>query len=562
MAFFGKLFAARGGDAYHNGVALFEQGRYAEAIQHLKTVFEQDPASPRGSIAGLHLRQSLAAEARRLLQEGRNEAAADLFGEAVGYWPDFPDLQFQAGAVHAMAGRWDFALDAARTALRRNPDYCEARLLEACALQGMDRTREARASLLALLESGRRVDHALLRTLQGELDLTAEDSCPELMGHVRRAVLGDDVKRRLAEAVALCRAGCWPDGLERLRGLGEQFPHYPDIRARHAAALYQTGEIADALREAEAALRCNQRYRTAVNLKGLILAEQGALQQAHDFLKESVPHLEGATGRHEELFLAYIRAVLALLLGDLDDCHGHLEDWHDLPRQFARAALLLVACDDLAGLPDSALRRLEELVRIWPGDAELQFLRAALLLRQKQTVAAESVLAQWSGNSKVLEDTRPLLLRSRLNLLQGREPILPPDRPCDDSFEADSEPPLVHEAAWRQLAVAAHLLRGEADQAWRLAMVQLESGMADEETGRLYLQAAARAGAKPDDDLAARIGPADSWVFDLCRLLRRQHDGGQAEQLIRRRAAVRPDLVQWSWLSAGFWLDPVRRWLE
>jgi len=553
MAFFGRLFATRGSDPYQTGLALCEQGKDAEAIPLLRSVYQGDPRSPRGSLAGLQLRQALVTEARRLLQIGRTGSAIELLNEAVGHWPEFPDLQFLNGAAQALDGRWSAALEAARAALRRNPDYCEARLLEACSLQGLQRPNEARASLQALVESGRRVDHGLVAAAKTALATGTDAVVADHLDLLRRIALGDDAKRRLGEAVALCRAGQWSQCLEHLADLGRRYPHYPDVRARHAAVLYQTGEIAAALQEAEAALAINPRYRTAVSLKGLILAERGELQTAHDYLAETVPGLEGLAGRHEELFLAYLRAVLALLCGDPATCRTLLEAWHDLPRQFARAALLQAAADDLAGWPDAALRRLEELVRIWPADAELVFLRTASLLRQGQLAAAEAQLVQWPGGAKGLKDSRPLLLRARLNVAQGREPLLP------------TEPLAVQDpvgpAAWRQLAMIAHLLRGETEPACAIGLELLEQGLAEEETARLLIEAATQAGRALPDDLSGRCGPADSWAIALARHWRRSQREQEAEDLIRRRRAVRPDLVQWSWLSASFWLDPVRRWL-
>jgi tetratricopeptide (TPR) repeat protein len=567
MAIFHKLFGGRGQDAYQQGVTLFEQGRAAEAIPLLEPVFQQDPGSPRGSLAGLYLRQALVSEGRRLLQAGDAEAAADLLARATQHWAEFPDLQFLAGAAAALARRWGAALESARQALRRNPDYCEARLLEACALQALDRPREAKDSFEALIESGRRIDHWLLLELGAGSGQASVPLPADLLDHLRRAVLGDEVKLRLAEAVALCRSGEWDEGLAVFARLGRQHPRYPDIRAKHAAALYQTGQSAAALTEAEAALAINPRYRTAVSLKGLILAEQGQVLAAHEFLADAIPRADGTAGRHEELFLAYLRAVLALLLGDFAACRQHLADWHDLPRQFARAALLLAACDDLAGLPDAALRRLEELVEVWMADAELHFLRGALLLQQRQWPMVANLLAQWPGGRKGLEDPRPLYLRARLEVAQGRPPVLPPAGPAG-SAEPEREDAAASEiietiapAAWKQLAVHAALLRGDPGQACHLAGEIVADGAADEETGRLLLLAAAASGQQPPADLAGLVGPADSWGFALCRQLRLQDQGAAAEAWVQRRRRQRPDVPSWSWLATGFWLDPVRRWL-
>jgi tetratricopeptide (TPR) repeat protein len=558
MAFFGRLFGGRGADGYAQGIALVESGRAGESLELLRPVYLEEPGSPRGSLAGYYLRQALVTEGRRLLALGDAAAAAERFGEAAEHWPDFPDLQFFAGCARGFGGDWDRALGAAQRALRRNPDYCEARLLEACALGCLDRPREARRSLEQLEESGRRVDHQLVRELAPLLEST--DRKVELVDLLKRAALGDDVKQRLAEAVALCQAGRLDEGLQAFAGLADRHARYPDVHAKHAAALYQAGCDEEALAAAEAALAINPRYRTAVSLKGLILAERGRVASARAYLAEKVPRLEGTAGRHEELFLSYLEAVLDLLVGEREDCRRRLEPWTDLPRHFARAELLRVACDHLGGQHEAALRRLEELCGIWSADGELAGLRAALLIEQRCWAAADELLARWPA-ARDERDERPLLLRCRLDLARGRPPAAPDRPPTDAEARGSGGPAEVPAEAWRQVEAAGRLLQGEADDAWPLLLEQFESGHADEETGRLILAAAAATGQRPPADLAGRIGAPDSWAEDLCRQLRRADHGAEAEALVRRRRCVRPDRPLWSWLSAGFWLDPVRRWL-
>ncbi len=555
MTFFRKLFGGRGGDAYSEGVVLFEQGEPAAAIPLLRPTFEQEPGSPRGSLAGLYLRQSLVAEGRRALHAGDLESAARHLNEAAGKWPEFPDLQFLSGAASGFAGDWGAGLESARQALRRNPDYCEARLLEACALQALGRREETVASLDKLVESGRRVNHVLNRTLADAAPFAVDSLPSDLLERLRSNALGGDVKNGMTEAVALCSAGRWADGLELFRTLTERHPRYPDIHAKYAAALYQTGDVEAALAEADAALAINERYRTAVSLKGLILAEQGDVLAAQEFLADAVPRLEGTAGRHEELFLAYLRAVLALLLDDLDACRGFLENWHDLPRQFARAELLLVACDDLSGWTDAARRRLEDLCTIWHADPELLFFRVALMLRHNQWSAAEALLGHWPQAAAGEQDARPLLLRARLDVARDCVPTLIEPTP---TVEQDADP---EAASWMQLAAHACLLGGDAAGAVALARALLDADLADEETGRLLVRAAGQAGMPLPEDLAVRVGIPDSWVPEICCKLRHEGHGVEAESLVTRHGSVRPDDLRWSWLSTDFWLAPVRRWL-
>lgn len=553
MAILRRLFGGKSNGGYERAIALVESGRLAEALPLLRDAYAVDQASPRGSLAGYYLRLSLVGEGRRLLQAGEAEAARQLLAEAVNHWPEFPDLGFLAGAAAAGAEAWPEALDHARAALRRNPDYCEARLLEAGALEALGRRSEAVTSLTALVESGRRVDHALARTLgQSTDDLTAEQH--DLPALIRSAAVGDDTKHRLAQAVAHCRASRWEDGLAIFAELARTHPRYPDIRAKHGAALYQTGRLDEALVEVTAALDVKPRYRTAVTLHGLILAEQGHLAEAARYLADEVPRLEGTAGRHEELFLAYLRASLALLMGDLEQCRELLAGWSDLGRQFARAELLLVACEHLQGWRDAAQRRIDSLAAIWTADPELAFLRAAMLLEERQWAAVEAAIGRWPSSAGSDRDDRPLLLQARLDAARGRAPELP------ETWASDTAA-LVDPLAWQQLAAYRDLLQGDHAGASTLLASLTVRGLADEETGRLVLAAATGTDGDAVDAILASPVVPDSWVADLCRLHRRRGEAVRAEAILDVRRKLRPEQVRWSWLAAGFWLQPVRGWL-
>lgn len=554
MAFLRRLFGGKKGDAYQTGIALVEQGRFAEAIPLLQAIYDGDQASPRGSLAGLYLRQALVNEGRRLLRDGDGEGAVRPLDAAAERWPDFPDLQFQTGAASAVAGHWDAALARAQAALRCNPDYCEARLLEAAALQATDRLREAATSLDHLVESGRRVDHQLVNELAQTGAFSPENLPSDLAERVRSLAVGDDAKRRLAEMVATCRAGRWDEALAGFAELSAEFPRYPDIRVRHAAALYHLGRLDAALAETDAALAINPRYRSAASLRGLVLAESGRLGEAHDYLADVVPELEGTAGRHEELFLAYLRAVLALLVGQRQSCRDLLAGWNDLPRQFARAELVLVACDDLDGLHAASMRRIDDLYNLWTSDAELAFLRAAMLLRERQWTAVEAALAQWPSGAQEAVDDRPLLLQARLDIARGHRPDI---RETTDTTSASTVDP----TAWRQLGVHARLLDGLPLEAMNEAQALIDADVADEETGRLLLVAAKAAGEQPVPDPTGCCGVPDSWADPWCQLLRSQDSGVRAQESVERHGRLRPEVVQWTWLSAGFWLEPVRRWV-
>ena len=142
MALFGRFLGGEG-KATARGLALLEAGRFSEAADQLRVVALGSAGVPDDSLASYHFRQALLGEGRRLLRSGEAARAVSWLAEAATLWPRYADLQFLHGAALALAGSTeaDEALAAARRALRLNPDYIEARLLEAEVLRRLERPR-------------------------------------------------------------------------------------------------------------------------------------------------------------------------------------------------------------------------------------------------------------------------------------------------------------------------------------------------------------------------------------------------------------------------------------
>ena len=206
MSLIDRIFRRRDDSGYAAGVALFEQGAYVEAAGRLRRVIETETADS-GSLADFYLRQSLVKEGRRLIGADAPAEAVPFFAEAARRWPKYPDLHFWHGMALASGGAWDEALAAAREALRFNGDYVEARLLEAGCLNESGHREEAAQSLNALLASGRRVDHPLIRYLSDDGPYTADTLPAGLAALVREAIHEKRGDEELASAVELCRSG-------------------------------------------------------------------------------------------------------------------------------------------------------------------------------------------------------------------------------------------------------------------------------------------------------------------------------------------------------------------
>jgi tetratricopeptide (TPR) repeat protein len=564
MTFLERLLGGGRERALTEGVTLLEAGRYAEAVATLRAAARRRSA-PAGSLAAYHFRQALLAESRRLLRAGDPRQAVPLLAEAVELWENYPDLHFLLGASRGLAGGWEEGLASARAALRLNPDYVEARLLEATALQILEREREAADSLAALGESGRRVQHWLLGRLARPTPYRAGDlpaGLPELLAAVAG---GQSEKEEVAAAVALCRAGRWEEGLVRFGELVERQPRYPDYRTRYAAALFQLGRGEEALEEIEAALALNEDYGLAVNLKALVLADGGEVAAARRCLRDAakrIPERDATRRTHEDLFGAYLRGVVALLTGHPEEVADLLAGWHDLVHDFGRAELLLAAAESLTAATATAGARLEALAREWSGESIYRWLWSCHLLENRQYEDLATALARWPVPPEGEQDWRPLYLEGHLAVCQGRVPARPvkgPERTrgVDHDPAAGAQP---GPEAWAYLAARAAFLEGDDEASWSTCR-DLEAACGP--TERLVRLRFAAAAGVPDadrrDDEPVAPWP-DSCLPGLVCAERRRHAAGADARLDAQRR-LHPEDLRVNWLTPRFWLGPVRGWI-
>ncbi len=544
MSFLGRFLGGRS-SAFSEGMALLEEERFADAADRFRASLGGRSDAPSDSLAAFHFRQALVSEGRRLLRANQPENAAGWFAEAVSHWDLYPDLHCLLGTARGRSGDWENGLLESRAALRQNPDYIEARLLEATALAELGREREAIDSLEKLRESGRRVDHWLIDGL-GETGLVAdsEDTAQPLataLGDLLdQATSGRSEKEDVAAAVAECRAGRWEEGLVRFAKLVARRPRYPDYRTRHAAALFQLGRNEEALAEADAALALNDSYRTAIDLKGLILADGHRVREARRFLASADLRVDRQRDVSGDLFGLYLRGVLALLDGEPGAVESTLPGSTNLVREFARAELLLAAAEDLQGRTTRSGERLALLAQEWPAEPIYFHLLACHYLRDGRPGDAVAALGNWPASAA--RDDRPLFLGAVIEIERGRAEIANPPEGDDGQIAP---------AAWRFLGARAAFARGDHAACFAACAELVEEGLVTERVVGLMLQAAARGDCAPEEWQPPMVH-ADSHLPSLL--------AGGAEGLGIWRA-VHPEWLVVHWLSPGFWLDPIRGWI-
>lgn len=553
MSLLSRMFGRRDGDPYAKGIALYEEGRFAEAITFLRQATGRPFGSPTGSLATFHLRQALVAEGRRLLRSGRPAQASLHLQEAAETWDAFPDLKFLLGAAHGLNGQWQEALVAAQASLRLNPDYCEARLLEACALMHLNREREAAASLNKLLEAGRRTDSRLAQGLLRKRGYTPSTLPLDLPARLEKAAGGEGQDGEVAAAVALCRSGDWQRGIARLRELVLSHPSYPDYRVKLAAALFQVGQVEVALPEVDEALRLNSSYRTAIYLKALILADQMHFEAARQILLDANADTEARHLRaHEEMFAAHLSAVLGLLTGRLSEAEERLAGWGDLTRSFPRAALLRAAVADLKGRTAIAVEQMAALVEAWPAESEYLFYLACHRLRGGDLGEVQNLLTQWPPQRDGQVDDAPMRLSVLVSL--ARETT---KGSIMEGHEALSTP------AWQFLRARDLAGQGAWSACWRLVQKLWGQGYQTESVAMLMAEAAiniADTDELPADWQSPRVLSAAQLIREIY-LRHRRDEHAQIEAPLKLHRELHPEEPVWTWLTPEFWLDPIRYWI-
>jgi tetratricopeptide (TPR) repeat protein len=552
MGFLGRFLGSDRSNAFSEGLALLEEERFAEAADRFRRAVHGRSDSPSSTLASFHFRQALVAEGRRLMRANQHLQAVPFFEEAVQLWGLYPDLHCLLGTAQGLGGDWGQALLSARSALRLNSDYVEARLLEAVALASQDRRREAAQSLDNLVEAGRRLDHWLIANLGGQGNFSPENIPENLVDLLDQAVGGRSEKEEVAAAVAQCRAGNWEEGLGRFEALVQKRPRYPDYRTRHAAAFFQLGRNEEALAEVEAALALNENYRTAIDLKGLVLADSGRIYAARTFLESSESRKD--SGREEgpqgDLFGAYLRGSLALLTGEPEAVGELFDGYTELARNFARAELLMAASDSLLGRSAVCERRLVALVEEWPNEASYYFLLGCHFLELRRYQELTDLLGRWPARER--KDMRPLYLAEVLTV--ARDHGRPVSRPTS------KEGP-IREAAWNFLTAQSDFHGGRIDSCWSACRELESSGHITERVLKLMAQAARHGGVADMADWEPPQVVPDTCLPPRVFLHIDRQEQDQALVLVNRFRDVHPELLTGYWLSPDFWLEPIRNWI-
>ena len=219
-----------------------DPARRAEAIALFRQALELNPrsAETHGAFGGL-----------LVMEPGHSEEAIALFEEAIRLRPGYAEAHNAlANEIVAIPGRLHEAIDHYQTALRLRPDFAMAEANLAMALSQLPERQE---DALRHFDRSLRVlpNYAPARFRLAQLLATVPGRSAEAVDHYLKAI--------------------------------EVRPEIPEARFEVAALLIGLGRLTEAARQLDEALRLAPAYVDALNLRGVIFAQQGRVEEARLF---------------------------------------------------------------------------------------------------------------------------------------------------------------------------------------------------------------------------------------------------------------------------------------
>jgi len=265
--------------------------------------------------------------------------------------------------------------------------------------------------------------------------------------------------------------------------------------------------------------------------------------------------LDGATpgSTHENMFGAYLRAVLALMTGRAALVRDVLGEWPDLARNFARAELLLAAADDLRNEKAACERRLTTLVSEWTAEPLYFYLLACHHLAAQRYQDVAGVLGRWPAVVGNEPDLRPLYLEGMVAVLQGRVPSIPADRGTGQSE--------IETVAWSTLEARSAFLQGADAKCWQTCQDLVAAGFVTEPIIKLQTEAAAAAPGEVPSGWQPQAVIPNSCLAPAVHFAVNSEQEPAASALAQAVRQAHPECLLGLWLDAEFWLAPVRSWI-
>src|SRR5688572_5500174 len=303
--------------------ALIAQGNRAEdagRLQEASALYREAlRAAPRYAKAHLNLGIALAAL-------GDADGAAACYEQALALDAADPYAAYNLGRLRLERGAPQAAEPLLRQALRHKPDFADARVVLACALEALGRLEPAAAELAAALEQ--RPDDFGALYLQAGL-LRRLGRLEDAAGALRRALAIDprslDARSMLFHV--LDARGDPAGAVRELEAMLEQRPDWPEALYNYGVVLKKVARLAEAERALRRAIAAQPGFARAYRMLGGVLLGQCRVEEAVQLYRQAPRDAELASA---ELFA--LNASAGIAEGELFERHAAFG--RDLERDF------------------------------------------------------------------------------------------------------------------------------------------------------------------------------------------------------------------------------------
>lgn len=284
MSMLGRLFGFGRNQDYDLGIRLFDEGRYADAINALEQVTRAGGRAPdvlTQRLASFYIAEAHGHMGVAALEQGDAESARDALGRALALNPHYADLHFHFGRASRQDGDLPQALHAFDQALCINGRYAKAHLHRGLTLYVMGRREEGVGAIRQALELERGYQGALAD--QALAAHGAEEwAAAQALWHQVAEMDVDNIAHHAGLASDLYRRGLYAQSVEAFREALALNPNYPDLRNGLGTALHACGDLDGAIEQFRRALEINPRYSDARANLAHALRASGRDEEAHE----------------------------------------------------------------------------------------------------------------------------------------------------------------------------------------------------------------------------------------------------------------------------------------
>jgi tetratricopeptide (TPR) repeat protein len=405
---FQKLFRKQGNEDYNAGIALYNEGRFSEAIEKFELAVASAPVqSTTYRLGTFYAAEAHANIGRSLVKASEHAASIKHFERAIEETPHFPDLQYNLGVARFMTGDVQGAQLPFEKALEINSGYVEARCFLAVVKDTLGLKSESREDLKHVLEEHSEIPISVNKFLLVHLK-ERETLIPEIGPVLELLDSNAQFREVYSEGIAQFNLRNYDLAAGLLEQASTMKPHYADVQCQLGLARYKGGETVASIEEFRQSLEINPRFLEAAFFLGM------ALFQEERYLEAETAFEKAHNIRAEATDVLYHLALCKIHLGKNIEAESILRRVIEFKPTFAQAlySLGLLRFED--GDIEAGMSLLKDALSINPHLTEAERDLGLMYIEQEQWDSAEELFQRMGENHPEDPDLYCFVGRSHL----------------------------------------------------------------------------------------------------------------------------------------------------